>query len=96
MYRYRMEDCCPYWVDFELDGDVVHNVKFNGGCNGNLKAIAKIADGKTVDELAAVWEGNTCGRKKTSCADQFIKGMRACQAGEPSFELKNNSKGLRP
>ena len=96
MYRYRLEDCCPYWVDFEHDGDVVHNVKFNGGCNGNLKAIAKISEGRTVDELASYWEGNTCGRKQTSCAEQFIKGMRACQAGVPPFVLKNNSKGLRP
>jgi len=87
MYRYRMQDVCAYWVDFEMDGDVVHNVKFNGGCNGNLKAIAKISEGKTLDELAASFEGNTCNRKNTSCADQFIKGMRACLAGEPPFEL---------
>ena len=77
---YGTQGVCARAIDIELDGDVVKKVQFFGGCDGNLKAIAKIAEGKTVDELAAYWEGNTCGMKPTSCADQLIKGLRAAQA----------------
>ena len=64
----------------ELDGDVVKEITYFGGCDGNLKAICKIAKGMTVDQLASVWEGNTCGNKATSCADQLVKALRAAQA----------------
>ena len=77
--QYYTRGVCSRAINVELDGDVVSSVEFYGGCNGNLKAIAAIAKGKTVDELAAVWEGNTCGPKPTSCADQLIKALRAAQ-----------------
>ena len=78
--QYYTRGVCSRAINVELDGDVVSSVEFYGGFNGNLKAIAAIAKGKTVDELAAVWEGNTCGPKPTSCADQLIKALRAAQA----------------
>ena len=53
-----------------------------GGCNGNLKAISKLIKGMTVDEVAAVLEGNTCGNRSTSCADQLVCGLREAQAAK--------------
>ena len=58
-------------LEFELDGDKVKNIAFTGGCNGNLKAIAALVDGWTVDEITEKLAGNTCGFKSTSCADQL-------------------------
>ena len=63
--------------NFNLDGDVVSDISFTGGCNGNLKAISKLVDGMTVEEIEQKLRGNTCGRKSTSCADQLAIAVRA-------------------
>ena len=63
-------------ISFELEGNVVKDVHFLGGCNGNLKAISKLVDGMTVEEIEAKLKGNTCGPKPTSCADQLCRGLR--------------------
>ena len=64
------------------DGQTVESVEFTRGCDGNLKAVSKLVQGMTVDEIAAQLEGNTCGRRSTSCADQLVRGLRAAQAAE--------------
>ena len=67
----------------DLDGDVVRNVVFTNGCNGNLKAIGKLVEGMTVDEIEGVLKGNTCREKPTSCADQLARAVRkAAEAAE--------------
>ena len=69
-HEYFPRGVCPMKLEFELDGDKVKNIVFTGGCNGNLKAIASLVDGWTVDEITEKLAGNTCGFKSTSCADQ--------------------------
>ena len=76
-YRFRPQGVCPIEIDFSLDGDVVSNIHFQGGCNGNLKAISKLVDGWTVDKIEEYLKGNTCGYKQTSCADQLAIAVRA-------------------
>ena len=75
-YSYRTRGVCAMKIDFDLDGDVVRNVRFMGGCDGNLKAISKLVDGMTVDRIESTLRGNTCGRKPTSCADQLARAVR--------------------
>ena len=79
-YSYRTQGTCSSQIDIEVENGIINDVHFYGGCDGNLKAISKIAQGMTVDQLAAAWEGNTCGNKPTSCADQLVKALRAAQA----------------
>ena len=79
MYTYRTSGVCSREIHIERDGDKVSHVDFVGGCNGNLKAISKLIQGMTVDEVAAVLEGNTCGNRSTSCADQLVRGLREAQ-----------------
>jgi len=62
-------------IDFDFDGNVVSNVSFLGGCNGNLKAIATLVEGMTAEEIEEKLLGNTCGFKNTSCADQLAKAV---------------------
>ncbi len=64
----------------ELDGDTIKSVQFTGGCDGNLKAISKLVAGQNVDDIVALMEGNTCGRRSTSCADQMARALREAQA----------------
>ncbi len=76
MFRYKTSGVCSREIQIELDGDVIQDVKFIGGCNGNLKAISKLVKGKTVDEIVGILEGNTCGPKPTSCADQLAQALQ--------------------
>lgn len=73
---------CAQLIEVELDGDKVGDVNFIGGCNGNLKAISKLVKGMDVDEVIAILEGNTCGRRKTSCADQLTLALRAAKEAQ--------------
>ena len=72
---YKTSGTCSSQIDFDRDGDVIHNIKFTGGCNGNLKAISKLCEGKTASYINEVLLGNLCGLKKTSCADQLAKAV---------------------
>ena len=76
-YDYKTENTRAQFISFDIDGDVVRNIEFYGGCNGNLKAIAKLLDGWTVDKIEEMLLGNTCGRRPTSCTDQLAKAVRA-------------------
>ena len=75
-YSYKPSGVCAQNINFDIDGDKITNVSFLGGCNGNLKAISKLVDGMTVDEIENKLLGNTCGFKPTSCADQLAKAVR--------------------
>jgi len=75
-YDYPTEMVCSQLISFDIDGDVIRNIEFMGGCNGNLKAISKLVDGWTVDKIESYLLGNTCGRRPTSCADQLAKAVR--------------------
>ncbi len=76
-YQYKTSGVCSQVIDFDIDGDVITNVSFTGGCNGNLKAVSKLVDGFTVEQIESKLKGNTCGRRDTSCADQLALAVRA-------------------
>ena len=76
VYTYKTKGTCSTKIELELEGNIVHNVKFTGGCNGNLKAISKVIDGMTVEQIEGYFIGNLCGRKNTSCADQLARVVR--------------------
>lgn len=75
-YTYRTKNTCAQTISFHLEGDVVTDISFYGGCNGNLKAISKLVDGWTVGQIEEKLLGNTCGMRPTSCADQLAKAVR--------------------
>ena len=75
-YEYKTENTCSQTIAFNIDGNVITNIEFYGGCNGNLKAIARLLDGATVEEIEEKLLGNTCGRRPTSCTDQLARAVR--------------------
>ena len=75
-YKYKTQSVCAMEIKFDIDNDVISNIEFYGGCNGNLKAISKLVDGWTVDQIEEKLLGNTCGRRPTSCADQLAIAVR--------------------
>jgi len=76
-FDYLTEGVCAQVISLDIDNDIVHNISFIGGCNGNLKTIPIILDGWTVDKIEATLTGITCGRRGTSCSDQLAKAVRA-------------------
>ena len=74
--KYKTKMVCSTEINFTLDGDVVRNVRFTGGCNGNLKAVSKLVDGMTVAQIQEKLAGNTCNNRPTSCADQLAIAVR--------------------
>lgn len=74
-YEYKTKGTCSSRITFDLDGDIVRNVKFTGGCNGNLKGISSIVDGMKVEDIEKKLGGITCGFKNTSCPDQLAKAV---------------------
>ena len=75
-YKFTPQNVCPIEITFDIDDDVITNIRFMGGCNGNLKAISKLIDGWTVDQIEEKLRGNICGRRPTSCADQLAAAVR--------------------
>ncbi len=81
-YDYKTNGTCSQVISFDIDGDVISNVSFRGGCNGNLKAVSTLVDGMTVEQIEHKLIGIQCGSKGTSCGDQLAKAVRAAyQAG---------------
>ena len=74
-HSYKPGGVCSTRIDFELDSGMVHNVRFENGCNGNLQAIARLAEGRKASEIIACLSGIRCGGNQTSCPAQFAKAL---------------------
>ena len=75
-YSYKTENTCSKIIEFDINNNIITNVKFlGGGCPGNLQAIPKLVEGQTVEEINKKLSGIICGFKKTSCADQLAKAV---------------------
>lgn len=80
---YKTTGTCARVIHFDLDdNNVIHNCQFEGGCNGNLKAISKLVNGKQANEISTILAGNTCGPRPTSCADQLSIALQKAISNE--------------
>ena len=75
MEVFKTSGVCSRSIEFEVDGDTVTNVKFNGGCPGNTQGVAKLAIGRKIDDLIELLEGTQC-RNGTSCPDQLARALK--------------------
>lgn len=74
-YSYKTKGTCSSAVSFELNDGVISDVKFTGGCNGNLKGIAQLTEGMKAEEVISKIRGVKCGFKQTSCPDQLALAL---------------------
>ena len=80
-YTYRPRGpVCSRQISFVIEDGKLHNVRFVGGCDGNLKAIGKLVEGHDATEVIELLKGNTCGYKNTSCGDQLALALEAALA----------------
>ncbi|MBR3514805.1 MAG: TIGR03905 family TSCPD domain-containing protein [Lachnospiraceae bacterium] len=80
-FTYYPQGVCSKQIDFEITDGKLHNVRFVGGCNGNLKAIGRLVEGANAAQIAELLRGNDCGGRGTSCADQLSKAIDKALAG---------------
>ena len=73
---YKTKGVCSQRITIEMDGDIVKNVEFVGGCHGNLQGIAKLVEGMKKEDVIARLEGIRCGFKNTSCPDQLAQALK--------------------
>ena len=74
-YSYAPQGVCSKHISFELKNGKLHNVKFIGGCAGNLNAIGRLLEGADAKKAADILRGNPCHDKQTSCADQLARAL---------------------
>ncbi|MCC5464063.1 TIGR03905 family TSCPD domain-containing protein [Pelosinus baikalensis] len=75
MTTYNTAGVCAKEIDFELKDGFITNVRFNGGCPGNLQAISVLVEGMPAEEVIKKLKGITCGQKTTSCTDQLVNAI---------------------
>ena len=77
MYSYTPSGVCARKINFDIVDGKLRNVRFTGGCPGNLAAIGKLIEGQDARSVANILAGNDCNGRGTSCADQLAKAILA-------------------
>lgn len=77
---YRTRGVCAGRIDVAIEGTVIRDVKFLGGCSGNTQGVATLVVGMEAEEAIRRLRGIRCGMKQTSCPDQLSNAIEACLA----------------
>ena len=83
-YTYTPKYVCSREIRFGLEDGKIHDLSFVGGCDGNLRAIGKLLEGREAEEAIRILKGNDCGGRGTSCADQLALALEAALEEEQS------------
>lgn len=75
-YSFDTTGTCTRKIEFDINDNVITNVTFFGGCPGNLAAISRVVEGKTVEEIEELFKDIKCGAKPTSCTAQLAIAVR--------------------
>lgn len=75
MESYKTTGVCSRTIDFEVEGNILKSVKFNGGCAGNTQGVSKLAVNRPIDEVISLLDGIKC-RNNTSCPDQLAQALK--------------------
>lgn len=79
-FTFYPQGVCSMMIEIELEDDIIKDVVFTGGCNGNLSGISKLIKGMKAGDVIEKLEGTTCGFKDTSCPDQLSKALKQALA----------------
>ena len=76
-YSYNTNGTCSRVIDFEVENGILKNVRFTGGCHGNLQGIAALVEGLEIEDVIQKLEGIRCHEKPTSCPDQLAQALKS-------------------
>ena len=74
-YRYKPEGVCSREIIFDIENDIIKELKIVGGCPGNTVGVSKLVQNRNVDDVIKLLKGIMCGDKGTSCPDQVAKAL---------------------
>ncbi|MBR3968691.1 MAG: TIGR03905 family TSCPD domain-containing protein [Clostridia bacterium] len=75
-FTYRTNGVCSRSIDIEIEDNIIKDVSFVGGCNGNLKGIGELTKGMNIDDVITKLENIKCGFKNTSCPAQLAEALK--------------------
>lgn len=81
-YRYKTQGTCSQAIEISMDGDIVTDIRFIGGCSGNTQGIAALCKGMKAEDIISKLKGIRCGFKPTSCPDQLATALGKILAKE--------------
>ena len=79
-FEYKPQGVCSRNLTFDIENGIVKNVKFQGGCHGNLQGIAALCEGRKAEDIIDRCRGIRCGFKSTSCPDQLAEAIEEALA----------------
>ena len=79
---YFPKGVCSTRIDFDIENNTIHNVKYTNGCNGNLQAVGRLVEGMTTDGAVKRLKGICCGPNTTSCGDQLARAIEQAKSEE--------------
>lgn len=82
-FTYKTKGVCSQSIEITIEDDIVKEVSYYGGCNGNLKGIGLLVKGMKVDDVIERLEGVRCGFKSTSCPDQLATALKEYKKKQP-------------
>lgn len=75
---YKTAGTCSQNIEFYIDeNNIVTDIKFLGGCNGNLGGISLLCEGMKAQDIVERLKDVKCGLKPTSCPDQLAKAIES-------------------
>ncbi len=81
-FTYKTSGVCSRSIDIEVEDNIVKDVSFVGGCNGNLKGIGALVSGMNIDDVIDKLENIKCGFKNTSCPAQLANALKDYKNGQ--------------
>lgn len=81
-FTYKTSGVCSRSIDIEVEDNIVKDVSFVGGCNGNLKGIGALVSGMNIDDVIDRLENIKCGIKNTSCPAQLANALKDYKNGQ--------------
>ncbi len=81
-YSYKTHGTCSAEIHFDLDDDIVKNVRFVRGCNGNTQGIARLVEGMKMDDVISKLRGTNCSGRGTSCPDQLAIALEEAKKAQ--------------
>lgn len=74
--EFKTKGTCSSLIEIQTEQGIIEEVRFQGGCNGNLKGICSLVKGMPVAEVIQRLEGIRCGARPTSCLDQLAQALK--------------------
>ena len=74
MESYKTKGTCSTRILFDVEEDIIKQVKFENGCSGNLRGISALVEGMRVEDVIKKFKGIPC-RGETSCPDQLARAL---------------------